>query len=67
MKKFTTREISTIIFEEFSKRGWGDVDPSCFNPKIVIDEPEDLGDMAGLEEVVKAITDSINNSIKNDK
>ncbi len=66
MKKFSNKEIAEIIFESF--RGWGDIDPSMFNPKIIISNKEDLCDMEGLDKVLKAITQKVNNKIvKNSK
>jgi hypothetical protein len=60
---FTTRDVATILFEEFKRRGWGDVDPRYFDPEL---DPSELGDMEGLEEVVEAITLRINQKVDAD-
>jgi len=67
VKQFTEEEISKIIYDEFKKDDWGDVDPSFFKPDLIkkaLKNPEELGDMAGLEKVVKRITKRINARIK---
>lgn len=63
----TAAELGRILYEEFERDSWGDIDPYYLkNPPKRDDHPDfdpenDGGEMGGLYEVLERAADRINN------
>ena len=59
VKPITVNELGRILYEEFERDLWGDVDPDAFkNPRRTSESKND--EMAGLYEVLERAANRIN-------